>query len=138
MQCICKHTYWYFFTLDCYYKVGCLLTVYFHFDHPSKGFVLVCRPYGLKHLLCQPEGTRCSIVHVIYQTKELIGILCKIFHSAADMSCVSILQQWTVDSFYGTDYSSTRHHECVSIKKVKQKCSVTGFCSFISRHTVAP
>ena len=62
------------------HKVGCLVTVYFHFDHPSKGFVLVCRPDYLKHLLCQPKGTRCSIVHVIYQTKELIGILCKIFH----------------------------------------------------------
>ena len=69
------------------HKGGCLVTVYFHFDHPSKEFVLVCRP-------------RCSIVHVIYQTKELIGILCKIFHSAADMSCVNILQQWTVDSLY--------------------------------------
>ena len=65
------------------HKVGCLVTVYFHIDHPSKGFVLVCRPYGLKHLLCQPKGTRCSIVRVIYQTEELIGILCKIFHSAA-------------------------------------------------------
>ena len=76
-------------------------------------------------------------MHVIYLSKELIRILCKIFHSATDMSYVNILQQWTVDSFYGTDYSSTRHPECVSVK-VKPKCSVVGFCSFISKHTVAP
>ena len=39
------------------------------------------------------------------------------------MSCVNILQQWTVDSFYETDYSSTRHPECVSIKsKTEVQC----------------
>ena len=38
------------------HKVGCLVTVYFHFDHPSKGFVLVCRPYGLKHYFVNARG----------------------------------------------------------------------------------
>ena len=129
MQCIGKHrpTYGYFSPLMVTLKVGCLVTVYFHFDHPSNWFVFVCRPYGLKRLLCQPKGTRCSIGHVIYQTKELIGILCKIFYSAADMSCVNILQQWTVDSFYGTDYSSTRHPECVSIRKQNRSAVLLDF-----------
>ena len=50
------------------HKVGCLVTVYFHFDHPNKGFV----------------WPRCNIVHAIYQTKESIAKLAKIFHLAAD------------------------------------------------------
>ena len=77
------------------HKVGCLVTVYFHFDHPNKGFVLVYM-YGLKYILYQPKGTRCNIVHAIYQTKESIAKLAKIFHSAADMSFVKFFKNWTV------------------------------------------
>ena len=60
--------------------------------------------YGLKYLLCQPKGTRCNIVHAIYQTKESIAKLAKIFHSAADKL---FLNSSRSGEFLWADYSST-------------------------------
>ena len=56
----------------------------------------LCGMYGLKYLLCQPKGTRCNIVHAIYQTKESIAKLAKIFHSAADKLFVKFFKKWRV------------------------------------------
>ena len=110
--CVGKHTY--FTPQRVTHKVGCLVTVYFHFDHPNTGFVWYVwfKIFTLSTQRDQMQYCAC------YLSNQRID--CKIGQNFP-FSCWQVVfeffKKWRVSMELTIHPLLTKPTECVSIKK---------------------